>query len=164
MYSARLEDVTRWLDDDEQRAWRAYVRLQARLSAELNRRLQATADLSLADYDILVQLTDVAEGRLRPYQLQKALDWEQSRLSHHLGRMQRRGLVRRQECDSDGRGSYIALTDAGREAITRAAPDHVETVRRLFFDALKPAQVTALRRLATSVLDQMDAETFTGSP
>jgi DNA-binding MarR family transcriptional regulator len=164
MYSGRLKIMTRWLDDEEQRAWRAFVQMQARLSAELNRRLQATAGLSLADYEVLVLLTDVAEGRLRPYQLQTTLEWEQSRLSHHLGRMQRRGLVRREECASDGRGAYIALTDAGREAITNAAPDHVETVRRLFFDALKPAQVTALRRLATNVLEQMGAESFIDNP
>ena len=148
---------TRWLDDDEQRAWRAFVRMQARLAAELNRQLQATANLSLADYEVLVQLTDAAEERLRPYELQKALDWEQSRLSHHLSRMQRRDLVRREDCDDDGRGAYIVLTDAGRRAIISAAPDHVETVRHLFFDALKPAQVTALRRLATQVLDRLDA-------
>src|SRR5690349_3448168 len=145
--------MTKWLDDEEQRTWRGFVRLQARLSAELNRQLQATAGLSLADYEVLVLLTDVEEGRLRPYEMQKTLDWEQSRLSHHLGRMQRRGLVRREECDEDGRGSYIALTESGRQAITQAAPDHVEAVRQLFFDALKPSQVTALRRLVTQILD-----------
>ena len=156
-YTCVVTSRTRWLDDDEQHAWRAFVRMQARLAAELNRQLQATANLSLADYEVLVQLTDAAEERLRPYELQKALDWEQSRLSHHLSRMQRRDLVRREDCDDDGRGAYIVLTDAGRRAIISAAPDHVETVRHLFFDALKPAQVTALRRLATQVLDRLDA-------
>jgi DNA-binding MarR family transcriptional regulator len=156
-YAGRVTSSTRWLDDDEQRTWRAYVRMQARLAAELNRQLQATANLSLADYEVLVRLTDAADERLRPYELQKTLDWEQSRLSHHLSRMQRRDLVRREDCDDDGRGAYIVLTDAGRRAIISAAPDHVETVRHLFFDALKPAQVTALRRLATQVLDRLDA-------
>ena len=151
-----MTSTTRWLDDDEQRTWRAFVRLQSRLSAELNRRLQATADLSLADYEVLVVLTDVPDERLRPYEMQKTLDWEQSRLSHHLGRMQRRGLVRREECDEDGRGAYIALTETGRRAITEAAPDHVEAVRQLFFDALNPSQVTALRRLVTQVLDRIE--------
>jgi DNA-binding MarR family transcriptional regulator len=152
-----VTSTTRWLDDDEQRVWRAFVRLQSRLSAELNRRLQVTADLSLADYEVLVALTDVPGARLRPYEMQKTLDWEQSRLSHHLGRMQRRGLVRREECDEDGRGAYIALTETGRRAITQAAPDHVETVRELFFDALKPSQVTALGKIATQVLKCIDA-------
>src|SRR4051812_20158966 len=83
---------TPWLTDEQQRAWRAYLRMQARLSAELNRQLQAESGLSLSDYEVLVRLTDTPAGRLRPYELQKALEWEQSRLSHHLARMQRRGL------------------------------------------------------------------------
>lgn len=149
---------TRWLDDEEQRAWRAYLRMQGRLTAELNRRLQAASGLSLADYDVLVHLTDVPDGRLRPYELQHELHWEQSRLSHHLGRMQKRGLIRREECDEDRRGAYVVLTEAGRRAITEAAPDHVETVRRLFFDTLGPAQIGALHRLAEQVLDRLDAD------
>ncbi|GIH79973.1 MarR family winged helix-turn-helix transcriptional regulator [Planobispora longispora] len=147
----------RWLDDDQQRAWRAYLRMQGRLSAALNRQLQTASGLSLADYDVLVHLTDAPEGRLRPYELQRALDWEQSRLSHHLSRMQRRGLVERQECADDGRGAFVSLTATGREAITAAAPGHVETVRSLFFDILDPGQVDALRRLSTQVLARLDA-------
>ncbi|MFB9893951.1 MarR family winged helix-turn-helix transcriptional regulator [Planobispora takensis] len=150
-------DAPRWLDDDQQRAWRAYLRMQAQLGAALNRQLQAACGLSLADYDVLVHLTDVPDGRLRPYELQRALEWEQSRLSHHLSRMQRRGLVERQECADDGRGAFVVLTEAGREAITTAAPGHVETVRALFFDALGPEQVEALRQLTTQVLARLDA-------
>ncbi|MBB2915362.1 DNA-binding MarR family transcriptional regulator [Streptosporangium becharense] len=150
-------DTPRWLDDDQQLAWRAYLRMQGRLSAELNRRLQAASGLSLADYDVLVHLTDVPGGRLRPYELQRALDWEQSRLSHHLSRMQRRGLVERRECADDGRGAFVVLTEAGREAITAAAPGHVAAVRHLFFDVLGPDQVDALRRLATQVTTRLDA-------
>lgn len=147
---------TRWLDGEEQRAWRAYLRMQSRLAAELNRHLQATSKLSLADYEVLVQLTDVPGGRLRPYELQRQLDWEQSRLSHHLSRMQRRGLIAREQCPEDARGAYVVLTDVGRRAITAAAPGHVDTVRELFFDALDPAQVAALRRIAGQVLDRLD--------
>jgi DNA-binding MarR family transcriptional regulator len=147
---------TRWLDEHEQCAWRAYLRMQSRLTAALNRQLQAGAGLSLADYEVLVLLTDAPEGRLRPYEMQRTLEWEQSRLSHHLSRMQRRGLIRREECCDDGRGAYVMLTDAGRQAIGAAAPEHVNTVRRLFFDALSPEQVQALHRLATQVLAQLD--------
>ncbi|MFC4059128.1 MarR family winged helix-turn-helix transcriptional regulator [Planomonospora corallina] len=146
-----------WLDDDQQRAWRAYLRMQARLSAALNRRLQTSSGLSLADYDVLVHLTDAPDGRLRPYELQHALEWEQSRLSHHLSRMQRRGLVERRECADDGRGAFIVLTETGREAIATAAPGHVEAVRELFIDALGPDQVGALHHLATQVLVRIDA-------
>ncbi|MEU7878013.1 MarR family winged helix-turn-helix transcriptional regulator [Microbispora bryophytorum] len=146
----------RWLDADEQRAWRAYLRMQGRLTARLNRQLQADSGLSLADYDVLVHLTDREEGRLRPYELQRDLQWEQSRLSHHLTRMQHRGLVRREECADDGRGAYVVITEEGRRAIAAAAPGHVETVRRLFFDGLTREQVTALEQLATDVLDRLD--------
>ncbi|WP_432865605.1 MarR family winged helix-turn-helix transcriptional regulator [Microbispora rosea] len=146
----------RWLDADEQRAWRAYLRMQGRLTARLNRQLQADSGLSLADYDVLVHLTDREEGRLRPYELQRDLQWEQSRLSHQLTRMQRRGLVRREECVDDGRGAYVVITEEGRRAITAAAPGHVETVRRLFFDGLTREQVTALERLTADVLDRLD--------
>ncbi|MEV4297659.1 MarR family winged helix-turn-helix transcriptional regulator [Microbispora rosea] len=145
----------RWLDADEQRAWRAYLRMQGRLTARLNRQLQADSGLSLADYDVLVHLTDREEGRLRPYELQRDLQWEQSRLSHQLTRMQRRGLVRREECVDDGRGAYVVITEEGRRAITAAAPGHVETVRRLFFDGLTREQVAALERLAADVLDRL---------
>ncbi|GAB3904613.1 MarR family winged helix-turn-helix transcriptional regulator [Microbispora bryophytorum] len=146
----------RWLDADEQRAWRAYLRMQGRLTARLNRQLQADSGLSLADYDVLVHLTDREEGRLRPYELQRDLQWEQSRLSHHLTRMQHRGLVRREECADDGRGAYVVITEDGRRAIAAAAPGHVETVRRLFFDGLTREQVTALEQLAADVLDRLD--------
>ncbi|MBE3008144.1 MarR family transcriptional regulator [Microbispora sp. NEAU-D428] len=146
----------RWLDADEQRAWRAYLRMQGRLTARLNRQLQADSGLSLADYEVLVQLTDREEGRLRPYELQRDLQWEQSRLSHHLTRMQRRGLVTREECADDGRGAYVVISEEGRRAITAAAPGHVETVRRLFFDGLTREQVTALERLAADVLERLD--------
>jgi DNA-binding MarR family transcriptional regulator len=143
---------TSWLTDEQQRAWRAYLRMQAHLTAELNRQLQAESGLSLSDYEVLVQLTDTPAGRLRPYELQKALEWEQSRLSHHLARMQRRGLVTREDCDDDGRGTFIVVTEAGRAAITAAAPGHVAAVRRLFFDHLDPEQTRTVEQLGNSVL------------
>lgn len=143
---------TRWLDDDEQRTWRAFLRLQRQLVAQLNRQLQADSGLSLADYEVLVQLTDTPDGRLRPFELQTELQWEQSRLSHHLTRMQRRGLIDREECADDGRGAFAVLTDAGRHAITAAAPGHVDAVRRLFFDRLTPDQVATLQQVSDQVL------------
>jgi DNA-binding MarR family transcriptional regulator len=148
---------TRWLDDGEQRAWRAFMRMQGQLTAQLNRQLQTDSGLSLADYEVLVQLTDAPEGRLRPFELQRCLHWEQSRLSHHLTRMQRRGLIGREECDEDGRGAFVVLTDAGRDAITAAAPGHVHAVRRLFFDGLTRDQVAVLRQVSDQVLAQLDA-------
>lgn len=148
----------RWLDEGEQRIWRAYLQIQGQLAARLNRQLQAGCGLSLADYEVLVQLTDTQDGRLRPFELARGLQWEQSRLSHHLNRMQNRGLVTRQECREDGRGAFVALTTAGRRAIEAAAPGHVDTVRRLFFDGLTRDQVLMLEQLSTQVLARLDTD------
>jgi len=148
--------MTRWLDEREQRAWRAFLRMSQELELRLGRELQAESGLSAADYAVLVPLSEAPDGRLRPYELQRILVWEQSRLSHQVSRMQKRGLVRREECTEDGRGAFIALTDDGRNAIESAAPGHVEAVRRLVFDRLTQAQVAALHQLATRVLDGLD--------
>ncbi|SCL23531.1 DNA-binding transcriptional regulator, MarR family [Micromonospora pallida] len=150
--------MTRWLDDDEQRAWRAYLQMQNRLTARLGRQLQQDSGLSLADYDVLVALTEAAEGRLRPFALQEQLEWEQSRLSHHLSRMQRRGLVDREGCPGDRRGAFVVLTPAGREAIEGAAPGHVAAVREFFLDQFDRDGVATLERLATQVLRRLDAD------
>ena len=144
-----------WLSPGEQRAWRAHLQMQSRLAAELNRRLQATCGLSLADYDVLVHLSEAEQGRLRPFELQQRLQWEQSRLAHQLRRMQRRGLVDRERSTDDGRGSLVTLCDAGRDALRRAAPAHVEDVRALVFDGLSAADVTGMERLATRVLARL---------
>lgn len=148
----------RWLDADEQRAWRAYVTAHGRLAAALHRQLQTDSDLSLADFEVLVALTDVPDQRLRPFELGRALRWEKSRLSHHVARMERRGLVRREECPVDGRGAFVLLTTEGRRAIEDAAPRHVAAVRRLVFDGLSPQQVRDLASISETILRRIDAE------
>jgi DNA-binding MarR family transcriptional regulator len=90
------------------------------------------------------------------FQLVDDLQWEQSRLSHHIARMQRRGLVAREECTTDKRGAFVVLTDAGRDAIEKAAPGHVATVRRLVFDGLSDEQVAMLESFVTRVLSRME--------
>ena len=153
-----MDHMTRWLTDSEQRAWRGYQAVQARLSARLNRQLQTDSGLSLADYEVLVALTDRPEGRLRVFELAEALQWEQSRLSHHLARMQQRGLVNRRACRDDRRGSYVLVTAAGRRAIEAAAPGHVDAVRRLFFDGLSPDQVELVELLSSQILARLADE------
>jgi DNA-binding MarR family transcriptional regulator len=148
----------RWLDDRQQRAWRSYLLMQAHLPARLNRELQADSELSLADFDVLVHLTDVPDARARVYEIAQALQWERSRLSHHLKRMEARSLVVREECREDGRGALVVLTDAGRRAIEQAAPGHVEVVRRLMLDALTDDEVDALGRIAKKVLGRLAAD------
>lgn len=145
--------TTPWLDDEQQRVWRQWVAVSTRLPAELQRAMQEEAGLSLSDYEVLVRLTDTEEGRVRISELAKLLGWEKSRLSHHLTRMERRGLIRREECPDDGRGAFVVLTGEGRGSIETAAPGHVREVRRLFFDRLEPAEVRLLDQLLTKVAD-----------
>ena len=145
--------TTPWLDDEQQRVWRQWVSVSTRLPAELQRAMQEEAGLSLSDYEVLVRLTDTEEGRVRISELAKLLGWEKSRLSHHLTRMERRGLIRREECPDDGRGAFVVLTGEGRGSIETAAPGHVREVRRLFFDRLEPAEVRLLDQLLTKVAD-----------
>ena len=114
--------MSRWLTEDEQRAWRGLVRMTSQLNARMNRQLLQEYGVSLADYEVLVVLSEAADGRCRVFELASALAWEQSRVSHQLARMQRRGLVAREECPSDARGAFAVLTGTGRAAIERAAP------------------------------------------
>lgn len=150
-----------WLDAREQRAWRAFLDVRRDLLAELNRQLTRDAGLSGADYALLVPLSEAPDGRLRPRDLGRQVDWDRSRLSHQIRRMQERGLVVREECCTDGRGAFVVLTDHGREAIESAAPDHVRSVRRFFFDVLAPAEVETLISIYDRVLDRLHHQ---GSP
>ena len=147
--------MSRWLTEDEQRAWRGLLRMTAQLNVRMNRQLQDDYGISLADYDVLVVLSEAPEGRRRVFELTDALAWEQSRVSHQLARMQQRGLVARQECPTDARGAFAVLTEAGRAAIERAAPAHVEMVRQLVFDGLSPDELTALTDVTERVLDRL---------
>ena len=147
--------MARWLTEDEQRAWRGLLHMTSRLDSRLNRELQQTSGLSLADYHVLVLLSEALDGRLRVFELAEDLQWEQSRLSHHLARMQRRGLVAREECATDRRGAFVVLTDAGRDAIEKAAPGHVALVRQLVFDGLSAEQVATLESFVHRVLSRL---------
>jgi DNA-binding MarR family transcriptional regulator len=147
--------MTRWLTEDEQQAWRGLVQMTAQLNARMNRQLQDDFGISLTDYEVLVVLSEAAEGRLRVFELASTLAWEQSRVSHQLARMKRRGLIGRQECPSDARGAFVVLTETGRAAIERAAPAHVETVRQLVFDGLGHDQLAALAAVTEGVLDRL---------
>jgi len=151
-----MADTTPWLTDEQQKVWRALLQLTTRLPARLNRQLQEDSGLSLADVDVLVGLTDVPDGRVRVTGLARALGWERSRLSHQVARMTRAGLVRREACEDDGRGSYVAVTDAGRAALAEAAPAHVALARELVVDALTGEELGRLGALVDGVLDRID--------
>ncbi|MFI6095404.1 MarR family winged helix-turn-helix transcriptional regulator [Lentzea sp. NPDC051213] len=147
--------MTRWLEAEQQRAWRAYVRMQGELNAHLSRQMSVDSDISMADFAVLVQLTDTSDGRVRVLELARLLHWEKSRISHHVARMEKRGLVRRENCGSDGRGSFVVLTNLGRTAIEDAAPSHAEIVRALVFDQLSEDEVESLREISEKIFARL---------
>lgn len=144
-----------WLTDEQQRVWRRWLTVNAELPATLHRALQADSGLSLPDFEVLVQLTDRPQGRVRVTDLADALHWERSRLSHHVKRMEARGLVVREECPEDGRGAFVVITGAGRSTIEQAAPAHAELVRDLVFDGLTKAELESLASITEKVLGRL---------
>ncbi len=148
----------RWLDDDEQRAWRAYLAASQGVSAGIAADL-AGADpaFSLGEYELLVRLSESPGGRARMAVLADELVHSRSRLTHTAARLEARGLVERRPCESDGRGVLAKLTPAGRRALAAAAPRHVESVRSHLFDALSPAQIAALGEIMTTLAAHQDA-------
>lgn len=148
----------RWLDDRESRAWRGYQNMQMQLAAEISRRLANDAGLSAQDYAVLVMLTDQADGRARLHELADGLGWEKSRVSHHINRMVRRGLVGKEPCDEDRRGAFVVITPRGRDEIAAAAPGHLTDVRELFVDLLTQEQLDALGDIAERVLSGLDSD------
>ncbi len=145
-----------WLSDRERAAWRNLSLMNLQLAAVLSRDL-AGSDLSYQDYVVLAHLSDQDDGRVRMHELGASLGWEKSRVSHHVARMEGRGLVRRERCPSDGRGWFVAVTPDGRSAIAAAAPGHVAAVRRHFIDLLSPTQIGHLDRIASTVLAHLAA-------
>ncbi len=148
----------RWLDEREARAWRGLQLMQLRVDGELARRLAAESSLSYPDYTVLVALTAQPEGRVRSFELCHVLGWEKSRLSHHVKRMEARGLVAREACDADRRGAYVVVTDDGRREIEAAAPGHVRAVRELFLEHLTEEQLDAVADAAETVLRALDVD------
>lgn len=144
-----------WLTEEQQELWRAYLAMTNALQAAMNRQLQADCGVSLADYDVLVTLSE--RGALRVYELGALLGWEQSRLSHQLRRMRDRGLIERRGSDADRRGAVVELTAAGKSALATAAPGHAELVRSVVFDGMSAAEMRALRTLTRRVLSRLDS-------
>jgi DNA-binding MarR family transcriptional regulator len=141
-----------WLSPAQARAWLAYRRMRALLDLQLARDLARDSGLSEADYDVLSNVSEATGHSLRLGDLAAHMLWSKSRLSHHVARMERRGLVARQDCPSDGRGAILTLTEAGWRAIRDAAPGHVESVRRHFLDLLTAEQVQALAEISETAL------------
>jgi DNA-binding MarR family transcriptional regulator len=142
-----------WLTDDHQDLWRAYLAMSGRLQAALNRQLQRDHGLSLADYDVLVALSELPDCRMG--ELGAHLGWEQSRVSHQLTRMRARGLIERSGSADDRRAAVVTLTAGGRDALEAAAPGHAELVRAVVFDGMSRSQAAAVRRWTATVLERL---------
>jgi DNA-binding MarR family transcriptional regulator len=147
-----------WLDEGEARAWRGYLRMRTLLHAQIVRDLAREAGLSGPDYDVLSNVSEAPGRRARLGDLAARMAWSRSRLSHHITRMERRGLVTREDCTSDGRGAFVVLTDTGWRAIQAAAPGHVASVRRHFIDLLSREQLDALAEISQTVVRRLDRE------
>ncbi|MCW2614448.1 MAG: regulatory protein marr [Frankiales bacterium] len=143
--------MTRWLDEDEQRAWRALLSAIEALQTGVDAQLQAEAGMPHTYYELLVRLSEAPDRSRRMSALADAAGSSRSRLSHAVGQLERRGWIRRETCPTDRRGQIAVLTDDGYAALEQAAPGHVEQVRRLVFDRLTAVQVQQLRRIGEAV-------------
>ena len=123
--------------------WRSLIDTTAELRRILGAELQESS-LSPADYQVLLALSEADGKRLRSSELAKTIDWERSRLSHHLGRMERRRLIRRDDCLTDSRGAEVSLTADGARVFRRATAPHMRSIKKHFADALTTEQFEAL--------------------
>jgi DNA-binding MarR family transcriptional regulator len=148
----------RWLDEREAHLWRSWIRLKQDLTGVLADEINREGGLSAADYAVLVPLSESPGGMLRARELGREIVWDRSRLSHHLGRMEKRGLIVREECEEDARGAMVRMTKAGHDAIKRAAPGHVAATRRYFFDLLSDREIDVLTKVFDRVLANLEAD------
>jgi DNA-binding MarR family transcriptional regulator len=136
---------------EQLRTWRLFIETAEQLRSILGSRLQSESGLSSGDYAVLLALSEAKDRRMRSSRLAAHIGWDRSRLSHHLGRMERRELVLREACVTDSRGAEIVLTQTGAEAFRRASIPHLHAVRELFLDALTPAQLDAAGDIAATL-------------
>jgi DNA-binding MarR family transcriptional regulator len=137
----------RRLTTGELAVWRALVDTTAQLRTILGARLLQDTGLTPADYQVLLALSETRRRRMRSSRLASAIDWERSRLSHHLARMERRGLIGRDDCATDSRGAEVFMTEAGADAFRRATAPHARAIKQHFADALTPEQIEALAEI-----------------
>jgi len=148
---------TRWLDEREAHLWRSWLRLDQELTTVLADQINRDAGLSVADYAVLVPLSESRHGMLRFRDLGREILWDRSRLSHHLNRMEKRGLVVREECAEDARGAVVRMTSAGETAIKAAAPGHVASTRRYVFDLLSDKEIEMLTAVYDRILANLES-------
>ena len=149
-----MTERTRWLEQDQQRSWRALLMGMTLLRDRLDADLRRLFDLSLAEYEVLVRLSE-NDGRMRMAQLADAMAHSRSRITHTISRMQKAGLVERIESPDDGRGVIARMTDPGMELLVRAAPFHVAGVREYLVDLVSTEDFAAVGRVFDAVSDHL---------
>lgn len=137
--------------------WREYFETSQQLHRLMGARLQADSGLSNADYTVMVTLSEAEERTMRSSELAAHIGWDRSRLSHHLGRMERRGLIRRERCADDSRGALIVLTDDGLRLYRKGSVPHLRDIRELFVDALTSRQLDAVDDATASLRTHLDS-------
>jgi len=142
---------------DELSAWRGFIETSERIRSVIGSRLQTDSGLSTGDYSVLLSLTESPNNRVRSSDLATQVGWERSRLSHHLGRMEQRGLIRREECLTDNRGAEACLTPAGADAFRRASAPHMHAVQELFVSALSAGQLEALAEISDALSSHLES-------
>jgi len=155
-------DTPRWLKDVEQQTWRSWLEVMRLLPAQLEDRLHERHSLNLTDYQVLVELSEADEGRLRMTELANRTSLSKSRLSHQIGRMERAGLVERQDCPSDRRGAFAVITEQGWALIRAAAPGHVNDVRELFIDLMSPQEIAVVGQAMGIIAEKLRQRPGTG--
>ncbi|MBM0231310.1 winged helix-turn-helix transcriptional regulator [Micromonospora sp. STR1_7] len=140
---------------EELRIWRDFVETTEALNSQVASRLQADSSLSPGDYAVLLALSEAQGRQMRSSVLAAHIGWERSRLSHHLGRMERRGLIRRRECPTVPRGAEVLLTPAGADAFRQSTFPHLRAIRELFVDALTPDQLRAAGEIAAALREHL---------
>lgn len=148
----------------ELRTWREFIETTEVLRGTLAARLQGDSGLSPGDYAVLLALSEAEGGRIRSSELAARIGWERSRVSHHLARMERRQLIRREECATDSRGAEVVLEPAGAEAFHGATVPHLRAIRELFVDALSPEQLAAAGEIAAALREHLSRPAPTRSP
>ena len=149
--------MTKWLNDEQQKHWRAWIAATTLLSDQLNRELQSSCGLTLADYEILVRLSDAPDRKIRMSDLASITLSSRSRLTHQINRMEEAGLVTREACPNDRRGQLCAMTNLGWKTLVAAAPAHVASVRAHFVDVLRTEEYAALGRAAGKIAAHIDS-------
>jgi DNA-binding MarR family transcriptional regulator len=137
-------------------AWRSFIETSERLRSAIGSRLQTDSGLSNGDYAVLLSLTEAPDNRVRSSELAANVGWERSRLSHHLGRMEQRGLIRREECLTDNRGAEACLTPTGADLFRRASAPHLHAIQELFVNALTNEQLRVVAEIGAALTAHLD--------